>query len=233
MLHRGELLRGCCALAVATLMATRGLRSRSLAPGGAAAAFLVGFVTWSAALRFGVTLIAFYLLGTRTTRYGADIKSRVEDGFVAAAGNRGAAQVLASSLPAVVFSILYVVLFRYDAPITPAFPLRSTILLAYLLYFAACAGDTFSSELGIVQAARDPMLITAPWRRVPRGTNGGVSAWGTLASGLGGLLMGCVFFATSPEYVQRYSFCPTLATVLHRYSELLTGFPSPNYWSLA
>lgn len=47
--------------------------------------------------------------------------------------------------------------------------------------------DTFSSELGIL-SKHTPRLITAPWRSVPRGTNGGVTVAGLLA-GLGGALL--------------------------------------------
>ncbi len=43
----------------------------------------------------------------------------------------------------------------------------------------------------------DPRLVIPPWRRVQRGTNGGVSAYGTLASVAGALGIGVVFAATA------------------------------------
>lgn len=55
--------------------------------------------------------------------------------------------------------------------------------------FACCNGDTWASELGTVLSKSEPFLITT-WKRVPKGTNGGISLIGTLASTVGGLLIG-------------------------------------------
>lgn len=49
-------------------------------------------------------------------------------------------------------------------------------------------------QLGIL-ASSPPRLVTAPWRSVPPGTNGGISAWGTTASALGGTFIGAILLA--------------------------------------
>jgi uncharacterized protein (TIGR00297 family) len=60
--------------------------------------------------------------------------------------------------------------------------------------YAAVASDTFSSELGIL-AKTSPFLITAPWKRVPRGTNGGVTVDGLVYGALGSFLLTLVAIA--------------------------------------
>lgn len=202
MFSNAEQARLICALVLATIIALRGRRSKSLSPTGAIAAFVVGFISWLCSVRFGITLIGFYLVSTRATRYKSALKRKLEDGYTTEGGNRSAFQVFASSLPAVFIAMLYFANFRHDSPITPTFPLRGGMLLMYLLFFASCAGDTFASELGIVMPKGNtrPVLITVPWRRVPRGTNGGISLEGTLASALGGLAMGLIYFFAGPEW---------------------------------
>ena len=53
---------------------------------------------------------------------------------------------------------------------------------------ACCLGDTFASEIGILSKST-PRLATT-WKKVPPGTNGGMTLLGTLASVLGGALIG-------------------------------------------
>lgn len=67
--------------------------------------------------------------------------------------------------------------------------------------YAAVAADTFSSELGILSKSR-PRLITS-WnlRKVPPGTNGGVTGWGLAAGLLGSLVIVAASVALIP-------FCP-------------------------
>lgn len=43
--------------------------------------------------------------------------------------------------------------------------------------------------MGMLSRQR-PILVTKPWKRVPTGTNGGITAWGTAWSGIGGAIMG-------------------------------------------
>lgn len=70
---------------------------------------------------------------------------------------------------------------------------RSTWLAIGIMGSLACStGDTWSSEIGSVLGS-DPILVTSG-KRVPRGTNGGVSVPGLLFSFLGGILIGLGFY---------------------------------------
>jgi uncharacterized membrane protein len=63
-----------------------------------------------------------------------------------------------------------------------------SMVLTCISNYAAVAADTFSSELGILSKSK-PRLITAPWRVVPPGTNGGVTTAGLGAGLLGALIL--------------------------------------------
>ena len=66
--------------------------------------------------------------------------------------------------------------------------LQELLPIGIIAQYAAVASDTFSSELGIL-ATTEPFLITAPWKQVPRGTNGGVTIDGLIYGALGGFLL--------------------------------------------
>ena len=59
---------------------------------------------------FGVSLIIFYLTGSRATKVGKELKAQLEDGHQAA-GYRNATQVFSNSLSAFVASLLWSALF--------------------------------------------------------------------------------------------------------------------------
>lgn len=83
----------------------------------------------------------------------------------------------------------------------------NTIPYAVLALYATAAADTFASELGIV-ATEDPILLTDLLRfrlaRVPKGTNGGVTPLGVVASALGAAIVSSTFIATTPLCVRQW-----------------------------
>ncbi len=71
--------------------------------------------------------------------------------------------------------------------------------IACLSSLACCCGDTWASEVGSVIGGT-PRLITT-WRRVPSGTNGGITLIGTLCSMAGGLIVGISYWITEAIFI--------------------------------
>jgi uncharacterized protein (TIGR00297 family) len=183
---------GIPALGIATVMASalaaRALRKRSLTPAGAMTGAMVGFLLLATGLR-GMTLFVFYQMGTMATRYGSQVKQR-RDATVSHHAVRGPTQVLAVSVLAVVLSLFHALQCGKERAIYfSKHALASQLSLAILAHHATSLGDTLASELGILVPS-PPRLVTRLWQTVPPGTNGGISFVGTLWSGVGGALCG-------------------------------------------
>ncbi|KAF2813492.1 UMP1-domain-containing protein [Mytilinidion resinicola] len=162
---------------------------------------------------FFALLGVFFLSGTAVTKVKHDVKARLTHSSTGSPGGEGPRnhiQVLANSLVATVLIALH----SYDiltGDRTRAFSLtdegscwgraNDVLVVGIVANYAATASDTFSSELGILSKS-PPRLITAPWRVVPPGTNGGVTVTGLGA----GLLGSFIVAATSTLLIP---FCST------------------------
>ncbi|KFA46694.1 hypothetical protein S40293_08066 [Stachybotrys chartarum IBT 40293] len=186
-------------------MMYRAWSRQSLTPTGIFAAILTAaahaYHPWN--LPF-VLLFVFFLAGTRVTHVKESVKASMTVGSKGTPGGEGArthVQVLANSLMASILTVLHAnqLHARADALMDPNTPdPKGTIcyswggdvlLVGVIANYAAVAADTFSSELGILSKG-EPRLITS-WnlRKVPRGTNGGVSLLGLGAGVLGSLVI--------------------------------------------
>jgi len=105
--------RALAAVAVATGMAVRGLRKHSLDTSGAVAAAAVGFLSLGSGVRFGLTLILFYLSSSALTRIGNAKKESIESGHKHG-GQRDWIQVLVNSGVAVCLSVGFLTTFGED-----------------------------------------------------------------------------------------------------------------------
>lgn len=104
------------ALVVATLLAVRGVKKKSLSTDGAIAAFLVGFGSLLTGLR-GFLLLIFYQIGSWATKYKKTIKQS-KDATAAMEGTaRGASQVFCCSIIAVALSLLRAIYCGPEEPI--------------------------------------------------------------------------------------------------------------------
>ncbi|KLT44809.1 hypothetical protein CC85DRAFT_323508 [Cutaneotrichosporon oleaginosum] len=179
---------------IATGLAAHGYRKGALSASGATAAWVAGYAHLANPLKlFGVTMIVFYLAGSRATKAKAAIKATLEDGPDGTSGNRTWVQVLSNSLPGVLVALSYRLTYDTYPPAPPNLPptllagLPRRLIFALVGHYATCLADTLASELGIL-AGRPTHIVTR--RPVPAGTNGGVTARGLAWSLVGGLVMG-------------------------------------------
>lgn len=169
-----------------------GLAKKSLSRSGAAAAAVVGTLTFLSGPRFGLTLILFFLSSSRLTKMNA-ARKRAIDSEYREGGQRTWVQVLSNSIVATGICLYHFVHFG-DAEVFDYArrPLATSLEAAFLGYYCCCNGDTWASEVGPIDP-RLPRLVTT-CRRVPHGTNGALSVAGTLASALGGATLGVAYW---------------------------------------
>ncbi|KAI2620917.1 integral membrane protein DUF92-domain-containing protein [Hypomontagnella submonticulosa] len=182
----------------------RAYSHKSLTPAGILAAALTATAhavhPWN--LPF-VLLVVFFLAGTRVTKIKADVKASLtlnSQGISGGEGPRTHVQVLANSLMASVLTLMhaYQLHLRREAVVNHkqipdgAFCYRwsgDLLVVGIIANYAAVCADTFSSELGIL--SRGPPRLITSWnlRKVPPGTNGGVTLWGLAAGLLGSMIV--------------------------------------------
>jgi uncharacterized membrane protein len=90
------------------------------------------------------------------------------------------------------------------------------LIVGIVANYAAVAADTFSSELGILSKSQPRLITSLTLRKVPPGTNGGVTVYGLMAGFLGSLIIVTTSMALIP-------FC---------HPKSATGVRDPNGWNL-
>ncbi|KAK4104196.1 hypothetical protein N658DRAFT_466209 [Parathielavia hyrcaniae] len=190
------------------LLVYRAYSKKSLTPGGILAATLTAIAhavhPWN--LPFAL-LVIFFLTGTRATHVKEHVKASLtlkSGGSSGGEGPRTHVQVLANSLTASTLSLLHAYQLRSrEAALlnSPADHPSGSLCFAWggdllvvgiIANYACVAADTLSSELGILAKGQPRLITSLTLRKVPRGTNGGVTLTG-LAAGL----LGSVVIVTS------------------------------------
>jgi len=184
------------------IVAIYGLKKKSLNQSGAAAGLVVGFILSVSSFSFLASLLAFFLFASKATKFRSFKKKKIEADFKEG-GQRNWIQVICNGGPASLFAVLYmweVGCVNLPIDFSSTFS-ASWYAMAVLSSLACASGDTFASEFGTVIGSSDPLHILT-WRRVPRGTNGGISLSGTLASMAGGAVVGVFCYFTTVTTTQ-------------------------------
>jgi len=171
-------------LAISILLCVITKKAGMLSNSGVASAFIIGVcIGIFGGLEWLFLLLIFLLSGFWATKHSFAIKEAlgVQEGKK---GERGWRNAWSTGLvPTVVAVLAYA-----DTPWLPG----SWAGVVFATALAAAASDTFASEMGMLYP--DPFLITSPKTKVPVGTNGGMTAMGTLWALLAALLIGfCAF----------------------------------------
>ncbi|KAI7863077.1 integral membrane protein DUF92-domain-containing protein [Spinellus fusiger] len=195
------MVRVVFATCLSSLLALYAHRKKSLTLGGCGAAFALGMVTFSSnSFFFTAILLVFFLSSTKLTKFKAERKKQLEADYEQSS-QRNVTQVICNGLTGgVAVGLTYCL---KETPVCSGLSLWYKVCMGvYMGHYACCAGDTWASELGILNKGW-PILITR-LTKVPPGTNGGVSPLGLAASLAGGGAMGLtgalVLWLESPCY---------------------------------
>ena len=107
-------------------------------------------------------MLVFFILGSAATKYKYEYKKRigVEQGQ---SGARGYRNVFANGIVAAAAAVLFGV---FQQPL---------FVVMYVGCVATAAADTLASEIGVTGGI--PRLMITTFRKVPIGTNGGITAY--------------------------------------------------------
>ncbi|KAK3309158.1 integral membrane protein DUF92-domain-containing protein [Chaetomium strumarium] len=188
------------------LLVYRAWSKKSLTPAGLLAATLTAIAhavhPWN--LPF-VLLVVFFLAGTRATHVKENVKANLTlkaGGTSGGEGPRNHIQVLANSLTASILSLLHAYQLRSRQQSLLASPGGDSaagslcfawggdlLVIGIIANYACVAADTLSSELGILAKGQPRLITSLTLRKVPRGTNGGVTLTGLVAGLLGSIII--------------------------------------------
>lgn len=155
---------------LAIIIAWLAHRARSLNRSGAIAAAVVGTVVFGfGGLQWAILLMIFFLTSSALSRAFRKRKQNLDEKF-SKGHERDAGQVFGNGGLATAFVLVH------------AFSPESIVgWVGFAAALAAVNADTWATELGVLNPT-PPRLITDMKKRVEKGTSGGVSLFGTLAS---------------------------------------------------
>ena len=171
---------------LAVAVAYLAYRAHSLDKSGAFAATFVGTVIFGlGGFPWAILLLTFFITSSGLSRAFQTRKAGLNEKF-SKGHERDAGQVLGNGGLATFFAALHTF---YPHSVIP--------WVGFAASLAAVNADTWATELGVLNPT-PPRMITNLKKRVEKGTSGGISLWGTLASLLGAGLIALLAVLLSP-----------------------------------
>jgi uncharacterized protein (TIGR00297 family) len=162
---------------LAILISYAAYRAHSLNPSGAFAATIVGTVVFGfGGLQWAILLMIFFVTSSGLSRAFRNRKQGLNEKF-SKGHERDAGQVFGNGGVATLFVLVHAL-----------YPESNIGWVGFAASLAAVNADTWATELGVLNPTA-PRMITDLRKRVEKGTSGGVSLFGTLASLLGAVVI--------------------------------------------
>ena len=162
---------------LAIIIAYLAYRAHSLNQSGAIAAVVVGTVIFGlGGLQWAILLLIFFITSSALSRLFKKRKQGLDEKF-SKGHERDAGQVFGNGGLATAFVLVHAL-----------YPESTVGWVGFAAALAAVNADTWATELGVLNPT-PPRMITNLGKRVEKGTSGGVSLFGTLASLLGAFII--------------------------------------------
>ncbi len=187
-------------------------RAHSLNKSGAVAATFVGTIIFGiGGLWWAILLLTFFITSSMLSRVFKNRKQSFNEKY--SKGNeRDAGQVFGNGGIATLFAALH---FFYPEAVWP--------WMGFAASLAAVNADTWATELGVLNP-HPPRMITDLGKIVEKGTSGGISLTGTIASLAGAALIGILASLLGPQTASiKTAFIVTLAGLAGSLFDSLLG----------
>lgn len=196
---------------LATIIAFLAHRAHSLNISGAIAATIVGTIIFGVGgWQWAVLLLTFFITSSGLSRAFKKRKQGLDEKY-SKGHERDAGQVFGNGGIAALFALLH-----------GAVPAALWPWLGFAATLAAVNADTWATELGVLNP-RPPRMINNLRKVVEKGTSGGVSLVGTLASLAGSAIIATLAVLLSPTLITNYWLLITLAGLAGSLFDSLLG----------
>ena len=179
---------------IAVVVSSLAYRAHSLNQSGVIAATIVGAVVFGlGGWQWSILLLAFFITSSGLSRLFKKRKLGLNEKY-SKGDQRDAGQVLGNGGLATAFVLVHAL-----------YPESSVGWVGFAAALAAVNADTWATELGVLNPT-PPRMITKLNKVVEKGTSGGISLFGTLASLAGSALIGILAasFYPTPAPVQLF-----------------------------